>query len=277
MRTNVLWPAGALALAGEAVVHIQQYFALFHEVRWIGPLFLANAVACAAAIAGLAYRRTRAVAALAGVAISAVALASLIVSYGEGLFGWQEAGFRPIVELTVIFEFAAVVLLSAALAAVKHRPLEPSLPRGRQSRPRGARAIPITWGFVRPEAGPMSTRRTPSTAKPAASIALSVSRAQWQPPTSRGQTPQRSKRSWTRALRGRSERTCSMKRSSAPGFSTRRSSANALAGSGTVQSTRLATAASKLAGGSGSGDAVAFPTLIRTGACCAARSARARR
>jgi hypothetical protein len=118
MRTNVLWPAGALALAGEAVVHIQQYFALFHEVRWIGPLFLANAVACAAAIAGLAYRRTRGIAALAGVAISAVALASLIVSYGEGLFGWQEAGFRPIVELTVIFEFAAVVLLSAALAAV---------------------------------------------------------------------------------------------------------------------------------------------------------------
>ena len=130
MATSALWRAGAVALAGEAVVHVQQYFALFHEVRWIGPLFLANAVACAAAIAGLAHRRTRAVAALAGIAISAVALASLIVSYGEGLFGWQEAGFRPIVELTVIFEFAAVVLLSAALAAVTHRPLEPSLRRG---------------------------------------------------------------------------------------------------------------------------------------------------
>jgi hypothetical protein len=118
MRTNFLWPTGALALAGEAGVHIQQYLALFHEVPWIGPLFLANAVACAAAIGGLADRRTRGLAALAGVAISAVALASLVVSYGEGLFGWQEAGFRPIVELTVIFEFAAVVLLSAALAAV---------------------------------------------------------------------------------------------------------------------------------------------------------------
>jgi hypothetical protein len=87
MRTNFLWPAGALALAG------------------------------AAAIGGLADRRTRGLAALAGVAISAVALASLIVSYGEGLIGWQEAGFRPIVELTVTFELAAVVLLSAALAA----------------------------------------------------------------------------------------------------------------------------------------------------------------
>jgi hypothetical protein len=122
MRTNFLWPAGALALAGEAGVHIQQYFALFHEVRWIGPLFLANAVACAAAIGGLADRRTRGLAALAGVAISAVALASLIVSYGEGLFGWQEAGFRPIVELTVTFELAAVVLLSAALAAAASSP-----------------------------------------------------------------------------------------------------------------------------------------------------------
>jgi hypothetical protein len=113
---SVLFGAGALALAGEAVVHVQQYFALFHDVRWIGPLFLANAAACAVAIGGLLDRRTRYLAALAGVGISAVALAGLIVSYGEGLFGWQEAGFRPIIELTVIFELAAVLLLSAALA-----------------------------------------------------------------------------------------------------------------------------------------------------------------
>ena len=117
MPTSVLWRAGAVALAGEAVVHMQQYFALFHDVRWIGPLFLANAVACSAAIAGLARPRSRDLAALAGVAISAVALVSLIVSYGQGLFGWQEGGFRPVIELTVIFELAAVVLLSATLAA----------------------------------------------------------------------------------------------------------------------------------------------------------------
>ena len=117
MPTNVLFRAGALALVGEAVVHVQQYFALFHDIRWIGPLFLANAVACAAAIAGLARPRTRDLAALAGVAISSVALVSLIVSYGQGLFDWQEGGFRPVIELTVLFELAAVVLLSAALAA----------------------------------------------------------------------------------------------------------------------------------------------------------------
>jgi hypothetical protein len=117
MPTSVLWRAGAVALAGEAAVHVQQYFALFHDVRWIGPLFLANAVACGAAIAGLTRPRSRDLAALAGVAISAVALVSLIVSYGQGLFGWQEGGFRPVIELTVVFELAAVVLLSAALAA----------------------------------------------------------------------------------------------------------------------------------------------------------------
>jgi hypothetical protein len=49
---------GGLSLAGEAAVHLQQYASIFHEVRWIGQLFLANAAACVATIAGLAYRRT---------------------------------------------------------------------------------------------------------------------------------------------------------------------------------------------------------------------------
>src|SRR4051794_20328646 len=111
--TNALWLAGALALAGEATVHLQQYFALFHYVHWIGPLFIANALACAVVMAGLAYPRTRGIAGLAGVATSAVALAGLVVSYGQGLFGWHEAGFRPVIALTVIFELAAVILLSA--------------------------------------------------------------------------------------------------------------------------------------------------------------------
>ncbi len=107
---------GALLLVGEGTVHVQQYFSLFHEVSWIGPLFLANAAACLVTIAGLAYPRTRAVAALAGVVISAVALLSLVISYGTGLFGWQEVGFRTPIALAAIFEVGAVVFLSAALA-----------------------------------------------------------------------------------------------------------------------------------------------------------------
>lgn len=114
---SAVYALGALALAGEAAVHIQQYASLFHEVRWIGPLFLANAAACAVTIAGLAYAPTRQLAALAGIVISVLALGGLVVSYGQGLFGWQEAGFRTAIALTVIAEVAAVILLSAALAA----------------------------------------------------------------------------------------------------------------------------------------------------------------
>jgi hypothetical protein len=114
---RALYAIGAIALAGEAVVHVQQYVALYHEVRWIGPLFLANAAACVVAIAGLAYRPTRELAAVAGVIVSAVALGSLLLSYAHGLFGWQEAGLPTAVELVLIFEVSAVIMLSAALAA----------------------------------------------------------------------------------------------------------------------------------------------------------------
>jgi hypothetical protein len=108
---------GAVSLAGEAAVHVQQFANLFHAVRWIGPLFLANAIANVAVIAGLAWSRTRRLAGFAGVAISAVALGSLVVSYGQGLFGWQEAGFRSSVAVAVITEVAAVILLAMALVA----------------------------------------------------------------------------------------------------------------------------------------------------------------
>src|SRR5262245_58310079 len=95
---------GAIALAGEAAVHVQQYASLVHEVRWIGPLFLAHAAVCVVAIIGLAYGRTRALAALAGVVVSALALGSLVVSYGHGLFGWHEGGFRTAVAIAIITE-----------------------------------------------------------------------------------------------------------------------------------------------------------------------------
>jgi hypothetical protein len=108
---------GALLLAGEAAVHVQQFIAEFHGVRWIGPLFLVNAAAIVVTIAGLALPRTRPLAALAGVVISAVALGSLVISYGQGLFGWQEVGFRTPIALAASFEAGAVVFLSAALAA----------------------------------------------------------------------------------------------------------------------------------------------------------------
>ena len=115
---------GALSLVGEAAVHVQQYASLLHEVRWIGPLFLANAAACVIAIICLAYGRTRALAALAGVVITALALGSLAVSYGHGLFGWHDGGFRTAIAIAVITEMCAAIVLSGALAtaAVRRHP-----------------------------------------------------------------------------------------------------------------------------------------------------------
>jgi hypothetical protein len=108
---------GAVALAGEAAVHIQQYEALLHSVPGLGPLFLLNAAVSIAAIAGLVFSPTRRLAALIGVATSAVALAALVVSYGRGFFGWFETGFRTPVEIAVIAELSAVIFLSVALTA----------------------------------------------------------------------------------------------------------------------------------------------------------------
>jgi hypothetical protein len=108
---------GALLLAGQAAVHIQQYVDLYHNVRWIGPLFIADAVASALVVRGLAFRKWQPVAALAGVVIAAGTLGGLAVSYARGLFGWQEVGFATPIELAVIFELGAVIVLGAALAA----------------------------------------------------------------------------------------------------------------------------------------------------------------
>jgi hypothetical protein len=118
------YSTGAAALAGEAVVHIQQYVALLHFVPWIGPLFLAQSAACAAIIIGLAFRPTRQLSALGGVIISALALGGLVVSYGQALFGWQETGFRTSIAVAVITEVVATIALTFALAVAAARPRE---------------------------------------------------------------------------------------------------------------------------------------------------------
>jgi hypothetical protein len=115
--TDALYALGAVMLATEAAVHVQQFASLFHAVRWVGPLFLANAAACLLAAAALAIGRARPLAALAGITISASALAGLVLSYGNGLFGWTEAGWRTAIALAVVSELGAVVALAAGLAA----------------------------------------------------------------------------------------------------------------------------------------------------------------
>jgi hypothetical protein len=124
---DALYALGAVMLAAEAAVHVQQFLSLFHAVRWIGPLFLANAAASLLAAAGLTHERTRPVAALAGIAISACALGGLVLSYGTGLFGWMEGGWRAAIAVAVVAELGAVLTLAAALtgAALRVEALHP--------------------------------------------------------------------------------------------------------------------------------------------------------
>lgn len=114
---DLLYLVGAVMLAAEAAVHIQQYSAIVHSVRWIGPLFLANAAASLVAAAGLVHEGTRSLAALAGIAISASALGGLVLSYGPGFLGWTEGGWRTALTIALVSELGAVLVLAAGLAA----------------------------------------------------------------------------------------------------------------------------------------------------------------
>jgi O-antigen/teichoic acid export membrane protein len=120
--SNAVYALGAAMLAVQAAVHLQQFASIFHAVHWIGPLFLANAAACLLAAAGLAHARTRPHAALAGIAISACALSGLVLSYGPGLLGWMEAGWRTPIAVALVSELVAVLALGTGLAGAALRP-----------------------------------------------------------------------------------------------------------------------------------------------------------
>jgi hypothetical protein len=108
---------GAVMLVAEGAVHLQQYISLFHGVSWIGPLFLANAAASVVVAMSLALGPRRQIAALAGAVISVLALGSLVISYGMGLFGWHEVGFRTPVAVALIAEVGAVISLAGGVTA----------------------------------------------------------------------------------------------------------------------------------------------------------------
>jgi hypothetical protein len=115
------YATGGAALAVIAALHVQQYAVEMHLVPWIGPLFLANAAACLVCVLGLAFRPTRQVAALAGAATAALTIAGLVVSYGQGLFGWREVGWRAAIAVDVVATVVAMLALTLALALAAAR------------------------------------------------------------------------------------------------------------------------------------------------------------
>lgn len=112
---------GALATIVVGAVHLQQYADFISDVPTIGVLFLLNGLGAGVVVILLATRFAT-LAALGGVALSAGALAALLISMTDaGLFDYTEPAFRAAVVVAIAAEAAAIVLLSAYLA-LRHGP-----------------------------------------------------------------------------------------------------------------------------------------------------------
>jgi hypothetical protein len=120
---------GAVSLLMVAAIHAQQYYdAYFSAVPTIGRLFMLNIVG--AGVTGLLLlapvrligRRVGdavlVLAALAGIGVAAGAFTALIVSEYTPLFGFMESGYRLAIELSLLFEGLATLLLAVFIAMV---------------------------------------------------------------------------------------------------------------------------------------------------------------
>ena len=120
---------GAVSLLMVAAIHAQQYYdAYFSAVPTIGRLFMLNVVGASttglvllAPVRLLGRRGGDAIlvpAALTGICVAAGAFTALIVSEYTPLFGFMESGYRLAIELSLLFEGLATLLLAAFIATV---------------------------------------------------------------------------------------------------------------------------------------------------------------
>ena len=111
-------------------MHIQQYADFIADVPTIGALFLLNGLGAGVVAIMLATRRA-ALGALAGIALSAGALVSVLISMTDrGLFDYTEPTFRSAVVIAIVAEVAAIVLLLALpRCRAPARPRAPELDR----------------------------------------------------------------------------------------------------------------------------------------------------
>jgi len=120
---------GAVSLLMVAAIHAQQYYdAYFSAVPTIGRLFMLNIVGggitgllLLAPVRVLGRRAGDAIlvsGALAGIGVAAGAFTALLVSEYRPLFGFMESGYRLAIELSLLFEGLATLLLAAFVATV---------------------------------------------------------------------------------------------------------------------------------------------------------------
>ncbi len=113
---------GALATLVVGVVHLQQYADFIADVPTIGVLFALNGVGAGVVAILLATRRAS-LGAVGGIALSAGALAALLISMTDnGLFDYTEPTLRFAVIIAIAAEATAIVLLLAYLTTQRSAP-----------------------------------------------------------------------------------------------------------------------------------------------------------
>ena len=115
--------AGAVLLAGVALVHGRLWLDGYRSIDVIGPLFALDTVLAAllAVAVVLAPRRHLAVVALAGAALAAGTAGGLLLSTRVPLFGFQESLAAGDAVLSLVLEGAATAVLLALAGLVLRR------------------------------------------------------------------------------------------------------------------------------------------------------------
>jgi hypothetical protein len=119
------WTATILALAGAAMliwsawIHLKLWADGYQDIRTIGPLFLAQGIACLVLAIPLVIWRGLALQVAGAVTLIATA-AGLLLSVNYGLFGLRESLKVPYTVLSMYVEFGggAVLLAGAAILAL---------------------------------------------------------------------------------------------------------------------------------------------------------------
>jgi hypothetical protein len=118
--------SGAFALLAVGADHLQQYAAdSYSAIPTIGTLFLLNFVGATVIALGLLAplpERVHSALALGGIGLAASSLAGLLVSEHGGLFGFVEHGYRSAIVVSIVFEVATLILLTAFVAAGAEEP-----------------------------------------------------------------------------------------------------------------------------------------------------------
>jgi hypothetical protein len=123
LSTALRW-AGAVLLAGVALVHGRLWLDGYRSIEVIGPLFAVDTVLAAllAVAVVVASRRQLPLVALAGAALAAGTAAGLLLSTTVPLFGFQESLSARHAVLSLVLEGpATVVLLTLAAIPAQQR------------------------------------------------------------------------------------------------------------------------------------------------------------